>query len=64
VFARGSDNALWHRWYENGWGGWQFLGGGLTSAPDAVSWGPGRIDVFARGGENGLWLTSFDGDWR
>lgn len=32
-----------------GWTAWQDLGGTLTSAPAAVSWGTGRIDVFARG---------------
>jgi hypothetical protein len=33
-----------------GWSAWQDLGGVITSAPAAVSWGGGRIDVFARGG--------------
>jgi hypothetical protein len=32
-----------------GWTAWQDLGGAITSAPAAVSWGSGRIDVFARG---------------
>ena len=32
-------------------------GGGCaqTSAPDAVSWGPNRIDTFVRGTDNALW---------
>jgi hypothetical protein len=47
-----------------GWSAWEDLGGPITSAPAAVSWGPGRIDVFARGGggevvqrfkESGAW---------
>ena len=33
---------MWHKWYENGWSGWESLGGILTSAPSAVSHG-GRI---------------------
>jgi N-acetylmuramoyl-L-alanine amidase/Repeat of unknown function (DUF346) len=49
IFIRGTDNALWHKWYDNGWYNWENLGGVLTSDPSAVSWGQGRIDVFARG---------------
>jgi hypothetical protein len=41
--------------------GWQSLGGSLTSAPDAASWGDGRLDVFARGTDSGLWTRSRDG---
>ena len=52
VFARGGDNALWHLPFDNGWGGWESLGGYLTSGPAATSWAPQRIDVFARGGHN------------
>jgi hypothetical protein len=55
VFARGTDNALWHKWYQNGWSNWESLGGVLTSAPGAVSWSNGRIDVFVRGTDNALW---------
>ncbi len=54
VFARGTDNKLWHKWFENGWSDWESLGGRLTSGPAAVSWGDGRIDVFARGTDNKL----------
>jgi hypothetical protein len=55
VFVRGSDNALWHRWYDSGtWYAWQSLGGTLASGPDAVSWGDGRIDVFARDNNNNV----------
>ena len=34
VFARGTDNALWHIWQtapNNGWSGWASLGGVLFS---------------------------------
>src|SRR5258708_38226931 len=34
VFARGTDNALWHIWQtapNNGWSGWDTLGGIMTS---------------------------------
>jgi IPT/TIG domain-containing protein len=42
---------------------WEFLGGGLSSAPAAASWSPGRLDVFARGGDNGLWHKWYSGGW-
>lgn len=55
VFARGSNGALIHKWYDgNSWQGWESLGGSLTSAPAAVSWASGRLDVFARGPGNDL----------
>lgn len=63
VFARGGDNTLWHRYFENGWSDWESLGGFLTSDPSAVSWGNGRIDVFARGGDNALYHKWFENGW-
>jgi peptidoglycan hydrolase-like protein with peptidoglycan-binding domain len=66
VFARGTDNALWHRWWDgSAWRGWESLGGVITSNPGAVSWGSNRIDVFARGTDNALWHRWWDGNaWR
>lgn len=56
TFALGTDNALWHKWWDGtGWYGWESLGGMIFSAPTAVSWGPNRIDVFARGTDNAMW---------
>jgi hypothetical protein len=63
VFARGEDQALWHRRFLDGWGEWQSLGGTLTSPPAAVSWGEGRVDVFARGTDRALWHRWYDGSW-
>ena len=68
VFGRGTDNALWHKWFTDGeWRGWTSLGGTLTAPPAAVSWGVGRIDVFVRGGDLALWHKWFTGgrwsDW-
>ena len=51
IFGRGADNALWHKYFENGWSDWESLGGYLTSGPDACSWAPGRLDLFVRGGD-------------
>ncbi len=45
-----------------GWSSWESLGGILTSAPAAVSWGPNRIDVFVRGTDNALWHIWWDGN--
>lgn len=51
VFGRGTDNALWHK-YWNGvtWSEWDNGMGAnnVVGGPDATSWGPGRIDVVAR----------------
>jgi len=54
VVARGPNNSVWHKTYQNGWYGWVDLGGQIVGAPTAVSWGPGRIDVFGRGTDNAL----------
>ncbi len=63
VFVRGTDNALWHKWYSGGWSGWESLGGVLSSGPAAVSWAPNRIDVFVRGTDNALWHKWYSGAW-
>jgi hypothetical protein len=66
VFVRGTDNRLWHKWYDGAWTSWELLGsppGGLTSAPSAVSWGPGRIDVFAAGADGQLWHKWYASGW-
>jgi Cellulase (glycosyl hydrolase family 5)/Repeat of unknown function (DUF346) len=68
LFVRGSDNALWHRYYASsvGWSGWTTLGGQLASDPAAVSWGYGRIDIFAQGRDNALKHIYYDastGGW-
>jgi hypothetical protein len=57
LVVRGSDNALWHKQFDvnTGWGGWESLGGTLTSGPSAVSWGRNyRLDVVARATDNTL----------
>ena len=40
---------------------WNRLGGALTSAPDASSWGTARTDVFARGTDGALWQDTWNG---
>jgi hypothetical protein len=56
VFVRGVDNGLYHRvWNGSIWSApWEALGGSLGSGPDAVSWGPERIDVVGQASDNTL----------
>ena len=54
LFVRGTDNKMYHKWWNgSAWGpsltGWESLGGNLAGVPCAVSWGPNRLDIFARG---------------
>ena len=63
VFVRGTDSALWHKWYDNGWSGWESLGGILTSEPAVCSWAPGRLDVFARGTDSAMWHIWYENGW-
>lgn len=55
VFVRGTDNAVYHKWWDGIWHDWENLGGVFTSDPAAVSWGPNRIDIFIRGTDNALY---------
>lgn len=64
VFIRGTDSALWHRFYDAGtWSAWESLGGILSADPAAVSWSNGRLDVFVRGGDAALWHRAYTGAW-
>lgn len=60
VFARGGDNALYHKYFENGWSDWESLGGELIFGPDVCSARPGHLDVYVRGADNALWHKYFD----
>ena len=63
AFVRGTDNALWHKWWNGRWSQWEDLGGILTSAPTVSSWSEGRLDVFARGTDNSLIHKWWNGNW-
>jgi len=61
-FVRGTDNAMWHKWWNgSSWSGWETLAGVITSAPAAVSWGPNRIDCFARGTDRHMYHKWWNG---
>jgi hypothetical protein len=51
VFARGSDDSLWHKWFDSrGWQDWEKLSAGsVMSSPTANAIPGGHIHVFATG---------------
>jgi hypothetical protein len=58
IFARGSDNRLWHTWQQSPggtWSGWYSLGGPIASAVSVIANKDGRLEVFATGTDNRLW---------
>jgi ABC-type polysaccharide/polyol phosphate transport system ATPase subunit/acylphosphatase len=69
VFARGTDNALWHIRQtspNNGWSGWSSLGRALTTDPVVARNADGRLEVFVRGTDTALWhiwQTSPNNGW-
>lgn len=68
VFARGSDQALWHTWQTTpggSWSGWRSEGGWIDLLNVARS-ADGRLEVFARGSDKALWhnwQTTPNGGW-
>ncbi|MFG2328053.1 S8 family serine peptidase [Streptomyces sp. NPDC048604] len=57
IFARGADQALWHMWQtapNNGWSGWQSLGGWIDMISTARN-ADGRLEIFARGADGAVW---------
>ncbi|CAM4397928.1 MULTISPECIES: hypothetical protein [Myxococcus] len=62
IFARGTDNQLWQKyWTGNAWGPWDTLGGTLTSDPAAVRRTSSTMDVFVRGGDNTIYQKTWTG---
>lgn len=56
VFGTGTDNHMYHKWWNgSSWSNWEDLGGVIIGNPAAVSWGRNRIDTFARGTDNHLY---------
>ena len=61
-FARGTDNAMHHRWWNgSSWGGWETLGGVITTRPECVAWSSNRLDCFARGTDNAMYHRWWNG---
>jgi hypothetical protein len=63
VFARGTNNTLYHNRFDGRWSGWGSLGGNLTSAPAVASWSDGRMDVFARGPDLAIYHKWYERGW-
>ena len=64
VFVRGTDGALWHKYYQNGWSNkWESLGGQLAAGtgPAVSSWSAGRLDLFVQGTDGALWHKAWTG---
>jgi hypothetical protein len=40
-----------------------FVGGEMTSAPGAVSWGNGRLDVFYTGPDGAVRQSAYSNGW-
>jgi hypothetical protein len=66
VFARGVDEALWHRTYNGGWESWQRdeldgmdAGVSIASAPSAFVSGS-LTDVYVQGSDDQLWQNQCD----
>lgn len=62
VFARGRDNALWHKWQTaNGWSDWESLGGDLQGGPAVARHAGGGLEVFSVASDGTLrhiWQTA------
>jgi len=62
MLNRGTDGALFHRWYDGGqWSTWQNLGQSFASAPTVTSWALGRLDVLLQGNDHALYHDWWDG---
>jgi hypothetical protein len=62
VLLRGTNNAIWDRYYQGGsWSGWYSLGGAFNSAPAAASPSSSQLFVFGRGTDNAIWNRYWNG---
>lgn len=59
--ARGSNQALFHRWRDAAgtWSSWDSLGGGIKQAP-AISSTGSKVQIWARGLDDALWLKRWN----
>jgi hypothetical protein len=66
VFVRGTDRALYHKWWNgSSWGpsltGYEYMDGVIEGSPEVVSWGPNRLDVFVVGTDRALYHKWWNG---
>ncbi len=64
VVARGTDSAVYHRWWNgSNWFGWENLGGIIQGGPAICSWASGRLDIFAVGTNHHMYHKWYQGGW-
>ncbi len=71
IFCVGTDNQMYHQWYNGSWGpsqtGWEPHGappgGAFNSPPAVVSTGPNRLDIFCVGTDNQMYHQWYNGSW-
>lgn len=64
VVVRGTDSAVFHKWWDGAhWNGWESLGGQIQGAPAICSWANGRLDIFALGLDHHLHHKWYHGGW-
>jgi hypothetical protein len=63
VFLGTFGRSMWSASLMVSWSGEEDLGGVLSTAPAACTWGPGRVDAFYRGQNQHLWHRWFEGTW-
>ncbi len=68
IFGIGTDNQMYHKWWDGKWGpsqtDWDPLGGVFSSPPAVASWGSGRLDIFGIGFDNQMYHKWRDGtEW-
>jgi hypothetical protein len=61
LFLSTFGRSMWHASLLKSWSNEEDLGGDLTSAPAACTWGPGHVDIFYRGQNNRLWHRRLEG---
>jgi hypothetical protein len=59
VVGRGTDNQVWHFWYDRGNTGWEPMGKTTLFAPTIASQGFGSLDMFCIGTDNQLWSRAY-----
>ena len=67
IFVTGTDHALYKKISWDSTGGWEKVGGYLTSSPAVTASTSGVIDVYVRGGDGALWQREYSstawGSW-
>ena len=61
LFAVGISHELYHKYRVGStWSGWENLRGSATSAPAALTTGPGVLNVYVRSTDGALWVRHYD----